>query len=433
MGAEVRVETSTLWTGHFANSGLTHAGWRSERGLGVRVLTPDESRYRYTTGRTREDIDGVVAAAGRGSMPVLERSGRAAAQQESGRRAPADGEPDPGLLSVLEEVDRAARAYDPRVVQVRIAFEYLARSVTLGSLELGVDVDHRDLTYLTVRAVAREGTAVAVGHFTPGAPSISARLDGFATGREAAQRAVDGLSARPAPVGRFPVVIGPGRGMVMVHEACCHPLEADEILRGSIYAGRVGEAVASPLVSIVDDPTLESAIGRHAIDDEHTAGRPTPLIEEGRLVGYLSDRLTAARTGTPVTANGRAQTFRDHPLPRMTNTCVRAGTARHGDIIADTPLGIFAQHVGGGQVVEATGEFVFRILNGYVIRDGRICEPITETSVAGKGSEVLLSIDAVGDTAEIGAAKCGKAGQLVPVGVVGPMLRVRSLLIGGVD
>jgi TldD protein len=256
-------------------------------------------------------------------------------------------------------------------------------------------------------------------------------LDLASCGTEVARRAIDALDARPAPMGNFPVVIVGGRGMVMLHEACCHPLEGDEVHRGSIYAGKLGRQVASPLVSVWDDARVPGAVGSYGFDDEGSAGRTTALIRDGVLEGYLTDQLSAQQLDAPVTGNGRCATLLDAPLPRMSNTRLAAGGTDVADIIADTGRGIYAEHIGGGEVVESTGAFVFRVTSGYLIENGRLTAPLEETTLAGYGAEVLTGIDAVGNDSTVAAALCGKFDQLLPVGVIGPTVRVRSLLVGG--
>jgi TldD protein len=219
--------------------------------------------------------------------------------------------------------------------------------------------------------------------------------------------------------------------MVLIHEACCHPLEADEVLRGSVYAGHLGASIAAPGVSIVDDPSLPGAVGSYAMDDDGLPAGPTTLVHHGKLTSFLSDRVTSLRIGLPATPNGRRDGYHNRPIPRMTNTCVLAGDTTPADIISDTEYGLYAPHVGGGEVLESTGDFVFRVANGYLIENGRITDPISETTVRGNGADVLRAINAVGSDVELGVAKCGKFGQLIPVGVCGPTVRIGSLQVGG--
>ncbi|MCX5275682.1 TldD/PmbA family protein [Streptomyces virginiae] len=339
----------------------------------------------------------------------------------------------PAVLRTLRALEDQARGHDPRIAQVVVDFELSEQDLCLVAGEgLGMLLEEqRLLSYLSVRVIARQGDRVSTGFYTPGTSGPLGGLDARACGSEVARRAVAGLEARPAPVGRMPVVVAGGRGMVLLHEACCHPLEGDEVVNGSVYAGRLGEQIASPLVTVRDDATVTGAVGSYRYDDEGVVGGSTGVIEDGRLVGYLTDQESAARLGTASSGNGRCTTVLQPPLPRMTNTCLAAGTSSVADIIADTPYGIYAEHVGGGEVVEATGEFTFRVTNGWLIENGRITDPIEETTIAGLGTEVLRDIDAVADDVTVGAAKCGKFGQWVPVGVIGPTLRVGSLLVGG--
>ncbi|MGQ4516202.1 metallopeptidase TldD-related protein [Streptomyces sp. DW26H14] len=335
-------------------------------------------------------------------------------------------------LAALGGLEAAARDYDPAVAQVVIDFELGEQDLCLARDGELYD-ESRLLSYLTVRVIARRGGRVATGFYTPGVSGPLSGIDVRAAGREVAARAVAGLEARPAPVGRLPVVVAGGRGMVLLHEACCHPLEGDEVLRGSVYAGRLGEDIASPLVTLRDDPTVAGAVGSYGFDDEGTAGGPTTLIENGALTGYLTDQESAARLGRESSGNGRCTTALQPPQPRMTNTCLSAGTSSVQDIISSTGYGIYAQHVGGGEVIESTGEFTFRVTNGYLIENGRVTDPVEETTITGTGTQVLRDIDAVADDSTVGAAKCGKFGQWVTVGVVGPTLRVGSLLVGGTE
>lgn len=335
----------------------------------------------------------------------------------------------PGLLELLAAVDAAARE-QPEVEQVLVDAELVDRRITVVTRE-EVRSEVRTLAYLTVRAVARRGDRVTTGFLTPATSGDLAGLDGASIGATAARRATTSLDARPAPIARMPVVVGPGRGIVLVHEACCHPLEGDEVLRGSIYADRLGDRIASPGLTIVDDPTAPSAVGTYGFDDEGVPASPTTVVDDGHLTSLLLDRTTAAALGAAPTGNGRVDAFRSPVVPRMSNTCVAAGTWSPADIVADTAHGIYAENVGGGEVVESTGEFVFRVLDGFLIENGRLTDPIEETTVSGQGAQVLASIDRVGDDVALGAARCGKFGQFVPVGVQGPTLRITSLLVGG--
>ncbi len=251
--------------------------------------------------------------------------------------------------------------------------------------------------------------------------------------RNAAGRAITKLGARPAPSGQMTVVIGSGGGGVMFHEACGHGLEADLVNKGaSVFRNRVGEQVASPLVTLVDDGTMGGEWGCFAIDDEGRPAQRNVLIEDGVLVDYMWDGLRARGEGRRSTGNGRRQSYQHLPMVRMTNTYLMGGTSEPDDIVADTADGVYIAHLGGGQVNTATGDFVFGMSEAYLIENGEITEPLREGNLIGNGPAVLQQIDAVGNDFAMGPpGTCGKDGQGVPVGDGVPTLRVHGLTIGG--
>ena len=241
------------------------------------------------------------------------------------------------------------------------------------------------------------------------------------------------LSARPAPSGTVPVVIGPGGGGVLFHEACGHGLEADLVAKGaSVFAGRMGERVADPRITLVDDGTMAEEWGCFAVDDEGSPAARNVLIQDGILTDYMWDLLRSRKEGRPRSGNGRRQSYKHLPMVRMTNTYVMAGPDSPDDIVASTPSGVYVAHLGGGQVNTANGDFVFGMTEAYLIEDGKITEPIREGNLIGNGPDVLASIDAVGDDFAMGRpGTCGKDGQGVPVGDGVPTLRVPALTVGG--
>jgi TldD protein len=248
-----------------------------------------------------------------------------------------------------------------------------------------------------------------------------------------AQQALTKLGARPAPSGAMPVVIGPGGGGVLFHEACGHGLEADLVGKGaSVFKDRVGQLVASPLVTLVDDGTMAEEWGAFAIDDEGTPAQRNVLIEDGVLTDYMWDHLRSRKEGRARSGNGRRQSYQHLPMVRMTNTYLLAGADEPDDIIAGTESGVYVKELGGGQVNTATGDFVFGMTEAYLIEGGRITEPIREGNLIGNGPEVLTRIEAVGNDFAMGhPGMCGKDGQGVPVGDGVPTLRVTELTVGG--
>ncbi|HEU0172177.1 MAG TPA: TldD/PmbA family protein, partial [Acidimicrobiales bacterium] len=251
--------------------------------------------------------------------------------------------------------------------------------------------------------------------------------------RRAADRALTKLNARPAPSGEVPVVIASGGGGVLFHEACGHGLEADLVNKGaSVFKGRVGERVAAPGVTIVDDGTMAKEWGNYAIDDEGTPAQRNVLIEDGVLTDYMWDMLRSRKDGRARSGNGRRQSYQHLPMVRMTNTYLLGGDGDPADIVASTDHGVYVSSLGGGQVNTATGDFVFGMTEAYLIEGGKITEPLREGNLIGNGPMVLLDIDAVGNDFSMGhPGTCGKDGQGVPVGDGVPTLRVKALTVGG--
>ena len=240
------------------------------------------------------------------------------------------------------------------------------------------------------------------------------------------------LKARPAPSGKVPVVLKRGAGGVLFHEACGHGLEADLVSRdASVFRGQVGEQVASPLVTLVDDGTYRREWGTYGIDDEGNPAQRNTLIENGVLTDYMWDHLRARKEGRPSSGNGRRQTYQHLPMVRMTNTFVLAGEDDPDEIIRQTEYGIYCVQLGGGSVNTATGDFVFGMTEAYMIENGEITEPVRAANLIGNGPETLRLIDAVGNDFDTWAGTCGKDGQSVPVSSGQPTLRVSAMTVGG--
>jgi TldD protein len=257
-----------------------------------------------------------------------------------------------------------------------------------------------------------------------------------AHGREAARVALVNLDSRPAPAGAMPVVLAPGDAGILLHEAVGHGLEADFIRRStSMYTGRVGKSVASPLVTVVDDPTLAGSRGSINVDDEGDVPREHRLIEGGVLRGYMHDRISAAHFGRKRSGSGRRESFREIPMPRMTNTLMAAGDDSPDDIIASVKRGIYARKFSGGQVNISNGDFVFSLTEGYLIENGKLTAPLKGVNLIGNGPTALTTVSMVGHDFELsdGMWTCGKDGQSVPVGVGMPTVKLDELTVGGTD
>jgi TldD protein len=285
-----------------------------------------------------------------------------------------------------------------------------------------------------VQAVARREDRVETGSDTRGGHAGFELLesDPEEVAAKAARRALTLLDAVDAPTGRLPVVVGNGFGGVLLHEAVGHGLEADAIQKGaSVYAGRLGDQLAEPFVTAYDDGSRRNEWGSDGIDDEGTPTRRTTIIEDGRLTSYLYDELRARHDGVQSTGNGRRASFRNLPIPRMTNTFFAPGEATPDELIGGVEKGLYAVSFGGGQVEPATGDFVFGVSEGYLIEGGRVTAPVRGATLIGNGIQALAAVDGIAGDLAIATGYCGKEGQSVPAGVGQPHVRIRELTVGG--
>ncbi|MGH2782296.1 MAG: TldD/PmbA family protein [Thermoleophilaceae bacterium] len=408
-----------------------------ERGACVRVVHGESSYYGHVDGHAEEDllrVAGSVAQAVRGEARTPASVEAARAEQghavatrpeevEAGRKA-----------DVLRACDEHARGAAAEVAQVRIGYAESRREVEVFNSEGRAAADDRTRVRLSAQVVARRDGRVETGTDTRGGHAgwelIAAEPEAVAA--RAARRALTLLDAVDAPTGRLPVVVGNGFGGVLLHEAVGHGLEADAVQkRASVYRGRLGDRLAAPFVTAYDDGRRPNDWGSDGIDDEGTPTRRTTVIEEGRLISYLYDELRARKDGVESTGNGRRESFRHLPVPRMTNTYFAPGDATPDGLIAEIERGLYAVSFGGGQVEPATGDFVFGVSEGYLIESGRVTAPVRGATVVGNGLEALGAIDGIAGDLEIASGYCGKAGQSVPAGVGQPHVRIRELTVGG--
>jgi TldD protein len=341
-------------------------------------------------------------------------------------------------LSLVERADRAARAYDPRVFQVRAGYADETRHILVANSEGRLIEDFQPLARLSVMALAREGSNIQRG-LDGGGGRVT--LEYFHTvrtpedfAREAARQAIVQLDAADAPAGEMTVVLGPGWPGILLHEAVGHGLEADfNRKKVSAFSGLIGRQVASPLCTVIDDGTLPGRRGSLHVDDEGYPTSQTFLIENGILKGYLQDKLSSRLLGAAPTGNGRRESYQHMPLPRMTNTFLLAGEDDPEDIIRSVPRGLYCATFGGGQVDITSGKFVFSASESYLIEDGRLTRPVRNATLIGNGPDVMTKVTMVGHDLRLdhGIGTCGKEGQSVPVGVGIPTIKVERLTVGG--
>jgi len=404
----------------------------TDAGIGVRLLFRGKTYYAYTNDRSAGALlalsgdlsryaEGSAVAA---SLPASARSARGPTVVRVPPSARGIGE----KVALVREVDRIARNFSPEVRQVRATFSESMRRIEVAA-HPGVFV-REEQTYcvLAVQAVAGDGGGLTMGYEPAGGTEGLEFLDGGIPERialKAAGRAVRALHAAKLPGGRMPVVLSSEAGGTMVHEAVGHGLEADLAGRGmSVYKEKRGERIGGPPVSIADDASIPGKRGSYGIDDEGTPGQRTLLVAGGILKGFLHDRLSAMKDGVAPTGNGRRESYRHKPIPRMSNTLILPGDTPPEEILSGVDRGLLVVKMGGGQVNTVTGDFMFEVAEGHRIEGGKRGEPVRGATITGNGPEVLSMIDRVGSDLGFGIGTCGKDGQGVPVGDAQPTLSI---------
>jgi TldD protein len=423
--------------------GIVKEGSHSiEQGAGVRAVSGEKTGFAYS-----DDISLPALLEAAKNARAIASSGhegqRAIASTTSSRLLyppidPLQSLPEEEKIALLQRLDAEARQLDPRVEQVMVHLTGAHDVVLVMGQDGAIHSDVRPLVRLNVSVIVEQN-----GRREQGSAGGGGRADYhyFLEGdraseyvREAVRVALVNLEAVEAPAGNMTVVLGPGWPGVLLHEAVGHGLEGDFNRKGtSIFSGRVGERVASPLCTVVDDGTLPGRRGSLNIDDEGTPTQYNVLIENGILKGYMQDKLNARLMGVAPTGNGRRESYAHLPMPRMTNTYMLAGQHDPSEIIASVGNGLYAKNFAGGQVDITSGKFVFSASEAYLIENGKITRPVKGATLIGNGPEVLNRVSMVGNDLELdtGVGSCGKDGQSVPVGVGQPSLRVDGLTVGG--
>ena len=412
-------------------------------GCGVRVIVGDQTGYAYSDDLSPERILKAARIAARiASGPARVSSvGLSTIDTPHNFYLVPHPSTDRALTDKLELVrrgDQAARAFDARICQVRVAYADQVRHVLIAGSDGPVVTDVQPLVRFSVFTIAQEkdnlqsGTSGGGGRVGLEFFQDEKSPEHFA--REAARQAIVQLGAQAAPAGEMEVVLGPGWPGILLHEAVGHGLEADFNRKGiSAFSGRIGQRVASDLCTVVDDGTIPNRRGSLNVDDEGKATQKTVLIENGILRGYLQDRLSSNLMHTSHTGNGRRESYEHIPMPRMTNTYMLAGNEDPQDILRSVRRGLYAVSFGGGQVDITNGKFVFSASEAYLIEDGKVTAPVKGATLIGDGPTVLTRVTAVGNDLQLdpGIGSCGKDGQSVPVGVGIPTLKVSQLTVGG--
>ncbi len=413
-----------------------------DEGVGVRAISGEKTGFAYS-----DEIALPALTEAAGAARAIARSGQTARVQAwhrpHGHRLYAPVDPVDSLaanekIALLRRLDETARSIDPRVKQVIVSLAGVHEVILVAASDGTFAADVRPLVRLNVSVIAEQGERREQGT-SGGGGRVDYRYfleadRGLEFAREAVRQALVNLESVPAPAGPMPVVLGPGWPGVLLHEAVGHGLEGDFNRKGSsAFAGRIGEQVASPMCTVVDDGTLENRRGSLNIDDEGTPTGHTVLIENGILKGYMQDKLNARLMNTVSTGNGRRESYAHLPMPRMTNTYMLAGGHDPAEIIASVDKGLYAVNFGGGQVDITSGKFVFSTSEAYLIENGKVTRPVKGATLIGNGPEVLTRVSMVGNDLALdrGVGVCGKEGQSVPVGVGQPTLKVDTLTVGG--
>jgi TldD protein len=413
-----------------------------EQGVGVRAMSGEKTGFAYS--------DEIVLP----QLLTAARSARAIAQSGADRNhhalAPSDTKalyapldpieslPNDEKIAVLREMDKFCRAQDRCINQVIVSLSGVLDTVLVAAADGTLAADVRPLVRLNVQVIAErngrreQGSAGGGGRY--GYRELLANGRAHELAREAVRQAMVNLDSIPAPAGSMTVVLGPGWPGVLLHEAIGHGFEGDFNRKGtSAFAGRLGDTVASPLCTVVDDGTLPSRRGSLSVDDEGVTSQCTTLLENGVVKGYMQDKLNARLMGVRSTGNGRRESFAHLPMPRMTNTYMLPGKSDPGEIIASVQRGLYAVNFGGGQVDITNGKFVFSASEAYLIENGKVTRPVKGATLIGSGPEVLTRVSMVGNDLRLdeGVGVCGKEGQSVPVGVGQPTLRIDAMTVGG--
>ncbi|MDI9442159.1 MAG: TldD/PmbA family protein [Firmicutes bacterium] len=408
-------------------------------GVGIRIYQGFRSVYAYTNNTSRENLMKVAleaAAALAGSRQVQSIVlNRMCVEKFNPVRLEPQRVGQKEKVEVMKRAHNAAANFHEQISQVAITYLDVDQSVFIANSE-GLMVDDRRIrTRLGINAVASKGNEKQSAFRGPGRHmgfELYEQIDVEEIARDAAQSAVTMVNADYAPSGKYPVIIDNEFGGVIFHEACGHGLEATSVAKGaSVFAGKLGQKVASEIVTAVDDGSIPNAWGSQNIDDEGFKTRRNVLIENGILKGYMIDRLNGRRMGMEPTGNSRRQSYKYAPTSRMTNTFICAGESTKEEIIANTEYALFARRMGGGSVNPATGEFNFAVAEGYIVRNGKIEKPVRGATLIGKGSDVLLKIDMVGSNLATGQGMCGSLSGSIPADVGQPTIRVTEMTVGG--
>lgn len=438
--AEIFMEDTVYGTISMIDGNVDKAANSRDHGAGIRIYQGLNAVYVHTNDTS---LEGLLACARKGAAAIGDEVMSRQVQLTRSiptnihmiKQLPGDVSGQRKVRKLLDAY-RTAKAYDTAISQVVTSLREVDQSVVIANSDGLFTNDRRVYTRLGVQAIASGNGENQTGFIGPGAMMgfelFDTRVDPAACGTIAAETAVKMLRAPVCPAGVMPVVIDSGFGGVIFHEACGHSLEATAVARGnSEFAGKLGQKIAADCVTAIDDGTMPNEWGSLNIDDEGTPTTRLTLIENGVLKNYMIDRLNGRRMNMPVTGSARRQSYAYAPTSRMRNTFIAPGNDDPAEIIATMGDGLYAAKMGGGSVNPSTGEFNFAVMEGYLVKDGKISTPVRGATLVGKGSEIIMKIDRVSRDMKMGQGMCGSVSGSIPTNVGQPMIRVSSLTVGG--
>lgn len=437
--AEIYIEESTINSMHMTDGKIENALSGRDYGAGIRIFSGINSVYAYTNDVTREGLlrtaaDVAEAIRGNNILSAIALSSSSYKTINPILYTPSNIQINKKTAHV-KNAYRIAKEFDREIVQVNVVYGDTDKYVTIANSEGLYVNDRRVRTRLSISSVASDGKENQTGNFGPGRAmgfEFFDEVDVEWYAREASRMAKNMLHAELCPSGVMPVIIDNGFGGVIFHEACGHALEATSVAKGhSVFSGKLGTQIASSVVTAIDDGTMPNLWGSANIDDEGNPTRRNVLIENGILKGYMIDKLNGRRMKMEATGSSRRESYKYAPTSRMTNTYIAAGTSKQEQIISSTEEGLYAKYMGGGSVNPATGDFNFAVLEGYLIKNGKIDKPVRGATLIGKGADVLMNIDMVGDNLDHGQGMCGSISGSIAANVGQPMIRVQKITVGG--
>ena len=437
--AEIFVENKKPTLIHLEDSKIEKVISGVDYGLGIRLIYAGRTAYAYSNDLSEESLLNAAsevskAASKKATDSIIDLKTKSPSVSFDIRLFP-ENVPVEKKISLVRKADNIARGYDSRIRQVSVIYNDFIQKVQIATTEGTIAEDERIHTLSVIQVVASDNGIVQTGYESIGGSlgfELFDEIDTEELSLKAAKRAIMMLTARRAPGRRMPVVISSEAGGTMIHEAIGHGLEADLVQQGlSIYSKKMGQEIASSLVTVIDDSTIQKKRGSFRFDDEGMPSQHTVLLEKGILKSYMYDKLTAIKDGVLSTGNGRRQSYQYRPIPRMTNTFIAPGDTPPEKIINSVDYGLFVKKMGGGQVNTITGDFVFDVQEGYLIKKGLVEEAVRGATLAGNGPEVLKSIDMVGSDLGFSIGTCGKDSQGVPVSDAMPTVRIPEIVVGG--